>query len=149
MVGCRAAKDPRPEGSCCGVILLALQRGLGRLGIDAQSEGTYADDKRADIRLSLGSFNVPVEIKRSCHRDLWTAMRSQLLPKYTRDPGADGFGIYLVFWFGHRCRCKPTAFKGWVPTNAGELEARLWEQLSRSERSRISVCVIDVSKSGP
>ena len=68
------AKDPRPEESCRDVILLALQRGLGRLGIDAQPEGTYADDKRSDIRLSLGSFSVPVEIKRSCHRDVWTAM---------------------------------------------------------------------------
>ena len=142
------AKDPRPEQSCRDVILLALQRRLGRLGVDAQPEGTYADEKRSDIRLFFGSFNVPVEIKRSCHRDLWTAMRSQLLPKYTRDPGADGFGIYLVFWFGQHCRCKPTALNGWVPASARELEARLREQLSGPERSRISVCVIDVSKSG-
>ena len=143
------AKEPRPEHSCRSVILSALQLRLGRLGIDAQPEGTSADDKRSDIRLSLGSFNVPVEIKRSCHRDLWTAMRSQLVPNYTRDPGADGFGIYLVFWFGQHCRCKPTALKGWVPANAGELDARLREQLSGPERSRISVCVIDVSNPGP
>ena len=143
------AKDPRPEHSCRNAILSVLQLRLRRLGIDAQPEGAYADDKRSDIRLSLGGFNVPVEIKRSCHRDLWTAMRSQLLPKYTRDPGADGFGIYLIFWFGHHSRCKPTALNGWAPTNARELEVRLWEQLSGPERSRISVCVIDVSKSGP
>ena len=143
------AKDPRPEESCRDVILLALQRGLGRLGIDAQPEGTYADDKRSDIRLSFGSFNVPVEIKRSCHRDLWTAMRSQLSPKYTRDPGADGFGIYLVLWFGQDRHCKPTALEGWVPANADELKVRLREQLSGPERPRISVCVIDASKSGP
>ena len=141
------AKDPRPEQSCRNVILSSLQRRLGRLRIDAQPEGTYPDDKRSDIRLSFGGFNVPVEIKRSCHRDVWTAMRSQLLLKYTRDPGADGFGIYVVFWFGHDCCCKPTALEGWVPTNAGELEAKLREQLSGPERSRISVCVVDVSKS--
>jgi len=143
------ATDPRPEHSCRNAILSALQHRLDRLQIDAQPEGTHADDKRSDIRLSFGGFNVPVEIKRSCHRDLWTAMRSQLLRNYTRDPGAAGFGVYLVFWFGHHCRCKPTALKGWVPTNAGELEARLREQLSGPERSQISVCVIDVSKSGP
>ena len=108
-----------------------------------------ADDKRSDIRLSFDSFNVPVEIKRSCHLDLWTAMRNQLLVKYARDPGADGFGIYLVFWFGQDCRCKPTALKGWVPADADELEARLTEQLSGPERSRILVCVIDVSESDP
>ena len=147
--GYNRATDPRPEQSCRDVILLALQRRLGRLGIDAQPEGTYADEKRSDIRLSFGSFNVPVEIKRSCHRDLWTAMRNQLLLKYARDPGADGFGIYLVFWFGPDCCCKPTALEGWVPANADELEARLTEQLSGPARSRISVCVIDVSKSDP
>ncbi len=143
------ATDPRPEHSCRNAILSALQHRLGRLQIDAQPEGTHADGKRSDIRLSFGGFSVPVEIKRSCHRDLWTAMRSQLLRDYTRDPGAAGFGIYLVFWFGHHCRCKPTALKGWVPTNAGELEAKLREQLSGPERSRISVCVIDVSKPVP
>ncbi len=143
------AKNPRPEHSCRDVILLALQRRLGRLGIDAQPEGTYVDDKRSDIRLSLGSINVPVEIKRSCHRDLWTGIRSQLALKYTRDPGADGFGIYLVVWFGQDCPCKPTALEGWVPVNADELEVRLREQLSGPDRSRISVCVIDVSKPGP
>ena len=142
------AEDPRPEHSCRDIILSALQPRLGRLGIDAQPEGAYADDKRSDIRLSFGGFNVPVEIKRSCHPDLWTAMRSQLLPKYTRDPGADGIGIYLVFWFGQDCRCKPTPLKGWVPANAGELETKLRDQLSDTERSRISVCVIDVSESG-
>ena len=91
------AKEPRPEHSCRSAILSALQLRLGRLGIDAQPEGTSADDKRSDIRLSLGSFNVPVEIKRSCHRDLWTAMRSQLVPNYTRDPGADGFGMGIIY----------------------------------------------------
>ena len=147
--GYNRAKDPRPEESCRDAILLALQHRLGRLGIDVQPEGRYADGKRSDIRLSFGSFNVPVEIKRSCHPDLWTAMRNQLLVKYARGPGTDGFGIYLVFWFGRDCSCKPTALAGWVPADADELEARLTEQLSGPESSRISVCVIDVSKSDP
>ena len=141
------ATGPRPEDSCRDAILLALQRRLGRLGIDVQPEGRYADDKRSDIRFSFDSFNVPVEIKRSCHPALWTAMRGQLVVKYARDPGADGFGVYLVFWFGQDCRCKPTPLEGWIPANAGDLEAKLREQLTGPERSRISVCVIDVSKS--
>lgn len=147
--GYNRATDPRPEESCRDAILLALQRRLGRRGIDVQPEGRYADGNRSDIRLSFGSFNVPVEIKRSCHPDLWTAMRNQLLVKYARDPGTDGFGIYLVFWFGRACSCKPTALAGWVPADADELGARLTEQLSGPARSRISVCVIDVSKSDP
>ena len=141
------ATDPRPEESCRDASLFALQRRLDRLGIDAQPEGTYADDKRSDIRMAYGGFNVPVEIKRNCHPDLWTAIKNQLVLKYTRDPGAKGFGIYLVFWFGRDNQCKPTALEGWVPADAGELESRLTEQVPDSQRSRISVCVMDVSKS--
>ena len=65
--------DPKPEDACRDAILSDLQERLGRLRIDAQREGSYADEKRSDIRVSFGGFNVPVEIKRSCHDDLWTA----------------------------------------------------------------------------
>ena len=143
------AKHPRPEESCRDAILFALQSRLGRLEVDVLPEGTYADEKRADIRAEYGGFNVPVEIKRSCHRDLWTAIRNQLVKKYTRDPGAEGFGIYLVFWFGQDSGCKPMALEGWVPPGARELESRLTELLSDPEKYRISVCVIDVSKPEP
>ncbi len=141
------ATDPRHEESCRDAILFALQRRLARLGIDAQPEGTYADDKRSDIRVAHGGFNVPIEIKRSCHPDLWTAIPNQLVQNYTRDPGATGFGIYLVLWFGPDTPCKPTALKGWVPEDAGGLESQLANKVPSSERSRISVCVIDVSNS--
>lgn len=139
-------RGPRPEESCRDAILFDLQPKLARLGIDVQPEGTYADDKRSDIRVAYGSFNVPVEIKRACHPDLWTAIRSQLMVKYARDPGAAGFGIYLVLWFGQDSRCKPTALDSWIPADASEVESELTRQLSERERSRISVCVIDVSK---
>ena len=139
--------DPRPEGSCRDAILFVLQRRLARLGIDAQPEGTYADDKRSDIRVAYGGFNVPVEIKRSCHPGLWAAIGNQLVVKYARDPGAEGFGIYLVLWFGPDNRCKPTALEGWVPADASELESRLTEQVPDSKVTRISVCVMDVSNS--
>ena len=65
-----------------------------------EPEGRYADAKRSDIRVSYGGLNVPVEIKKDSHRDLWSAIRTQLIAKYTRDPGTGGYGIYVVFWFG-------------------------------------------------
>ena len=143
------ATDPRPEDSCRDAILFALQSKLSGLEVDVQPEGTYADDKRSDIRVAYGGFNVPVEIKRSCHEDLWTAIGNQLVCKYTRDPGAEGFGIYLVFWFGDAIRCHPTALEGWTPPGPRELESKLTELLSDQERSKISVCVIDVCKPEP
>ena len=143
------ATNPRPEGSCRDAMLFALQSRLDRLEVDLQPEGTYADDKRSDIRAEYGGFNVPVEIKRSCHGDLWTAIMNQLVKKYTRNPSAERFGIYLVFWFGQDSRCKPTVLEGWVPSGARELETRLTARLSDPEKSKISVCVIDVSKRDP
>ena len=135
---------PEHEDFCRDALLSDLRLKLEPLGIDAQPEGHYADDKRSDIRVSYCGFNVPVEIKKSTHRDLWRAVREQLITKYTRDPGADGYGIYLVFWFGAEgCQMPPS---GKRPTSAHELQERLLDTLSADEKRKISICVIDVSK---
>ncbi len=142
----KRADEPRPEDECRNHLLSDLRQRLEPLGVDAQPEGTYADDKRADIRVSCDGFNVPIEIKKSRHDDLWKAIRGQLIAKYTRDPGADGCGIYLVFWFGRdRCKRPPT---GPVPDTPDALREQLLAaaNLSSEEHSKISVCVIDVSK---
>ena len=136
---------PRPENASRDAVLSDLNQRLVGLGVDAQPEGVYADDKRADIRVSFEGFNVPVEIKRSCHRDVWSAVREQLIAKYTRDPGADGFGIYLVFWFGDTPPCQPTKCGDWRPKTATEMRQKLEESLSDREKGLISICVVDVS----
>jgi len=134
---------------CRGVLLDKLRERLRRPDIDAQPEGHYADDKRADIRVSFGGaqrFNVPIEIKRDSHRDLWRAIHEQLIPRYTRDPGAAGQGIYLVLWFGREEMPKPSAGVDRPPT-ALDLEDRLRDSLiTNEERRLIQVFVIDVSK---
>ena len=140
------ATNPKPEKACRDALLSDLRNGVERLGIDAQPEGTYAADKRADIRASFGGFNVPIEIKRSCHPDLWSAIKGQLIAKYTKDPGANGYGIYVVFWFGDTSRCRPTRRSRWTPPNAAALKLKITETLSEQERQMISVCVIDVSQ---
>ena len=137
---------PKPENGCRDAVLSDVAKRVRPLGIDAQREGSYAEDRRSDIRVSCGGFNVPVEIKRSCHKDLWTAIHGQLIGKYTRDPGAAGYGIYLVFWFGDTDGCRPTKCSGWSPTSAEEVGRKLRESLSDQERGLISICVFDVSK---
>ena len=139
------ATTPKPEDGSRKAILSDLQDRLGRWGIDAAPEGVYAKDKRSDIRVSFAGFNVPVEIKRSCHDDLWTAVHDQLIAKYTRDPGAAGYGIYLVFWFGDTEKCPPKKCSGWTPEMAEDVKRRILESLNDRERSLISVCVVDVS----
>ena len=137
--------EPKPEEACRDALLSDLQERLGRLGIDAQQEPVYADDKRPDIRVSFAGFNVPVEIKRSCHPEIWTAVRSQLIPKYTRDPGAAGYGIYLVLWFGDTEKCRPTKCKGRTPETAEDVYQWIQQSLDDREGRLISVCVVDVA----
>lgn len=135
---------PKPENDCRDALLSDLNERLGKLGIDAQREGNYADDKRSDIRVAFGGangFNVPIEIKKDSHADLWRSIHEQLIPKYVRDPGADGYGIYLVFWFGGKGM--PLAIDGKKIRSAAELENRLRQTLTPEESYRIQVCVVD------
>jgi len=138
---------PRHEETCRDALLSDLQQRFTSLGIDAQPEGHYADDKRADIRVAYGGsdgFAIPIEIKKNISPDLWRAIRDQLIAKYTRDPCAHRFGIYLVFWFGADKTQPPPS--GPRPRTADELEKRLRSILSADEKRKISVCVIDVAK---
>ena len=137
-------ETPKYEDHCRDALLSDLRLKLRPLEIDAQPEGRYADEKRADVRVSYDGFNVPVEIKKSDRRELWSAVKTQLMAKYTRDPGADGYGIYLVFWFGEQHCQMP--HEGARPTSAHNLQERLLDTLSPDEKVKISICVIDVSK---
>ena len=138
--------NPRPEDICRDNLLSDMKPKLQRYGIDGQPEGTYVNDKRSDVRVSYSQFNIPIEIKRSCHTDLWTSIQSQLIDKYTRDPGSEGYGIYVVFWFGHSVSCKPQISpEGTRPSGPDELREQLINSLTSEHRNKIKVCVIDVS----
>ena len=142
----RQLDSPKHEDACRDALLSDLQLSVARFGIDAQPEGHYADNKRADIRIAFGGsdgFEVPIEIKKNNHRNLWHAIHDQLIVKYTRDPHANGFGIYLIFWFGSGETQPPPS--GQRPRTANELEQRLTATLSVNEKRKISVCVIDVT----
>ncbi len=141
-------KDPKPENACRDALLSDLKFKMDPLGVDVLPEGNYANDKRSDIRVSYGGFNIPIELKKSCHRDLWSAIKTQLIAKYSRDPGTDGHGIYLVFWFGNTEHCRPTPGEGVPPKSAAEIEKRLRSTLSADERLKVPICVIDVSEPG-
>lgn len=137
--------NPRHEDLCRDALLSDLRLELKQSGIDAQPEGRYADDKRADIRVAYRSrLNVPVEIKKSNHRGLWTSIRDQLVEKYTRDPGCDGYGVYVVLWFGSD-RVVPSP-AGKRPSCAEALEEDLVRSLGASERLKLSIVVVDVAQ---
>ena len=138
--------DPKHENSCRD----ALVHDLRLFFPNAEPEVQYVDNKRADIRVTYEKFHVPVEIKKNSRPDLWSALRSQLIEQYTnRAPETDGYGIYLVFWFGKKYTQAPPSGKR--PGSAVELEERLKKEamLSPEESRKISVRVIDVSKPRP
>ena len=137
---------PKHEDSCRDALLSQLRARLPD-GVDAQPEGQYAGDRRSDIRVSRGSFNVPVEIKKDAHRDVWSAIRDQLIKHYTRDAETSGYGIYLVLWFGQDDLQAPP--HGVRPTTPAELERRLEETLTGEEARKIAVIVVDVSPVTP
>lgn len=134
---------PKHEELCRDAVLSDLRNELPP-GVNATSEAVHAADRRSDIRVSFRDFAVPIEVKRSCHRDLWKAMRTQLIGNYAKDPAAQGHGIYLVFWFG-RERCQLPSDGSSRPRTAAELETRLRETLTPEECRKIEVVVFDVA----
>ena len=138
---------PKPEDSCRDALLTNLRLRLPD-DVDAQREGSYAADARADIRASHGGFNVPVEIKKDCHRDLWKAVRGQLMAKYTTDPATEGNGIYLILWFADADNPVTRHPGGARPSSPKELRQWLEQDLSPEEARKISVIVMDVTKPG-
>jgi hypothetical protein len=134
----------RPENDCRNRLLELLRPRLFPVGVAAELEGHYAEAKRADIKAIIGSINLPVEIKRHFHLDIWTAPRDQLKKLYARDPGTAGRGIYLVFWFGIDEGSVPTRPTGGSEIHTpAQLELALLDTLQPSERESLEIIVID------
>ena len=139
--------EPRPENACRDTLLTMLRAPLMRVGVGLDPEALHVSGWRADLRAECRDFNVPIEIKRNSHRDLWHALRTQLIGKYTTGPATSGYGIYVVLWFGADCTRR--APDGDRPSTAEELAQRLTQDLTEDERRKISVIVIDVTEPRP
>lgn len=136
-------EKPKIEPSCELALLAALRPQLPKR-VRVDSEARYAGGRRADLQVSFGDFAVPVETKMSSSRDLWTGVADQLIPRYTRDPRSDGYGIYVVFWHGPDHAKSPTP-KGRPARTPDELQNRLTQQLTAEAQRKVSVIVLDVS----
>lgn len=135
---------PKPENACRNALLSGLKPLLEPHGVAASQDEQVAEGKHPDIMTHYHPHAVPIEIKKTDSRDLWTAASNQLHERYCRDPGSDGYGIYLVLWFGADHLKKPSP-SGRRPVSSGELRDRLETQLAAQRRLKIEVIVIDVS----
>ena len=140
-------ESSKSEGSCRDAILDILRNELPS-GVTAEPERSYAAGTRADITVSYGGINIPIELKKDSHRDLWSAPRKQLIGQYTTDPAADGHGIYVPLWFGLQDPKITPPPNGHRPKTPEELQQRLEQDLTPDEARKISVVVLDVTKPG-
>lgn len=139
--------NPRSEGICRDALIGLLRAKTGAFQITIDPEGHMANDKRADIVVVLPGMKLVFELKRDYHKDVWAAIQTQLERLYTRDPAANGFGIYLVFWFGNARGAAlpkpPTTFDR--PKTAEEMQGILQSLVAVNQREKIGVVVLDVS----
>src|SRR5205807_5644887 len=111
----------------------------------AVPEARRGEETRADMLMMTGAGrDLPVEAKRHYHPDIWAAASTQL-QGYAAADGADGLGIYLVFWFGNESSPTPARPDGGDgPKSARELEAMLGSDLGPDLGLRTDVIVLDI-----
>lgn len=137
---------PVIENDCRDRLLSDLKKQLP-VGVAAEPEGNYADHKRADIKIISGEMHFPIEIKKNGHGELWKGIREQLIAKYSRERSSDGYGIYLVFWFGEEWNTHTIAGDGGnKPKSPQELQQRLAVTVPAELRHKIKVLVVDCAK---
>ncbi|MCY3809374.1 MAG: hypothetical protein OXG58_08135 [Gemmatimonadetes bacterium] len=140
----RTVIRPKPESPCRRVLVSAVEPLLDPHGVAVSQEEQVAEEKRPDIVAHYHRHAVPIEVKKTHSPDLWTAAADQLQGLYCRDPRSDGYGIYLVLWFGAD-DLKKAPPSGRRPESPGELRDRLLDELAPEHRPKIRVIVIDVS----
>ena len=140
----RKVTTPSPEDACRKVLVFGLRPLLEPRDVVLTQDEQVAEEKRPDIVAHRHPHAVPIEIKKTDSKDLWTAAAEQLRTRYCRDPRSDGYGIYLVLWFGddHLKKASP---HGRRPESPGELQRQLEAQLAPHDGLKIRVIVIDVS----
>ncbi len=144
--------EPKVENLCRDVVLGKLREKTYHTTIVFEPEGDMHLDRRCDIKAYFrNQLQLPIEIKCEWNDALWRGISQQLIGRYTQC--SEGFGIYLVLWFGEyatsKKRRQPAAADGGSPPHsASELETRLRAYVPPDHEHSIFVKVIDLSFSG-
>lgn len=144
----KKATKPRHEELCRDAFADQLRVRLERFEIACLPETHHADGKRSDVWCTTGTLGgVPIEVKLDRHGELWSATHGQLIARYSTDPRAKGWGIYVVLWFGDpkEIPLPPSRAR---PQTPEELQAMLEAGLSEEEKRSITIHVLDCSVRG-
>lgn len=135
---------PKVENDCRDVLAGKIKDKLSLFGnFEVAPEVASSGGTRADLVVSSGAYQVPLEAKRTNHPYLWYGHSGQL-QTYTLAKGTEGQGIYVIFWFGNALGVT-TAPDGVKPSSPEVLKALLAKQLSSTLAATTSVFVLDVS----
>lgn len=143
--------DPKPEDAARDVLVKELRIKLTDLGIFVEPESLMANSKRVDIILSVKAMKLPIEIKRDYHPDVWTACEAQLKELYSILPQANGYGIFLVFWYGEKrgasnaIKYPPSHISEKRPETAKEMQSMLEALVPSNNQHCIKIKIFDVS----
>ena len=142
-----AAIDPKNENEDRNRLLEVMEPRFDKYGVAASlPEAQRSGGTRADILvLSHAGRNLPIEAKRHYNNELWTAPKAQLAG-YAADEGAEGYGIYLVFWFGKEFGLARRPDGEPCENTAESIEAALIADIGPHLRERLFVVVLDVSR---
>ena len=139
--------NPKNEESCRDYLVELLRARTISQSVVLEPEGHMAADKRADIVAWVPGTKLVVELKRDFHAKVWVAIEEQLERFYTRDPEAQGYGIYVVLWFGSKrtsaIPLPPPPYKR--PDSARAMQEILQALIPEARRHKIAAVVLDVS----
>lgn len=138
---------PKSENACRDVLLTLLREPMALKSVQIEKESFAAAEKRADMQTSIFVQSrrriVPVEIKKDNHPELWYAWRDQLEPRYMRNPDAEGVGVFIILWFGHKTKVGPNKEK---PKTAEQMAEMMNALLPVEYIGHIVGLVIDLSR---
>jgi hypothetical protein len=137
--------EPLIENDCRDRLIdLLLPRMNDRILL--MPEVQMPESKRVDIDVIRGRVGLPIEIKGQWHKHLWDAPAGQLDSLYARDWRADGYGVFLVLWFGEKVAKRLTASPDGVrPATPDVLKVMLEERIPPERRAKIAVFVLDLT----
>lgn len=142
------ATEARPENDCRDAVKRFLDARFERAGLAQETEARFVGDTRCDITVGSIRAVVPIEVKCDWNPQLWTAWRDQLQAQYACDPRTEGFGIYLVIWFGEQRgkKRRVTSPPAGVPRPISAAECqKLLNELTAEHADRLVTIVIDTS----
>lgn len=138
--------NPHVENYCRDRIIDALNPYLERFNVRMHKEGARSDETRCDILCTYNAIDLPIEIKGQWHPKLWTAASDQL-KNYTEDYHTNGFGLYIILWFGYIPEQikLPTAWKHNRPKSLDEMKKFL-DDCYQDLPEATQIYVLDLSK---